>query len=575
MGSLSVRASLLLALFVAGVGLLGVNLALGDRAPATLADLALQRQLDAARVTAEAIGMALADEERAISQIAASPSISASATSSLQPALDSALIARPRLRALGVLSQPSPGEAGRFVAIAGDPAVLPADAVSAAVRQPLPAGRRAVTISLGRSREGGPIAVPPIAVLAPLGSTGRWLVGALADAPLVALGEAVAGTKGDGVSWYVLTSDRTLILTSSGAAGPIDGGGGTAPRAWIEGPTGQVAAVARLPGTDWVLLRQSPGWGELEAGRSAERTAQARTILSMAVGLAAVALLGLWTLRRLRILLKAAEVVPVVGEAAAQEEGDEIARAAAALARVADAYEHLEAEREAANREKARFADLISETIRQPLGRLRDDLGVAREGWERLPEARRWHYVISGHETVERLAHLVGNLMLIGQIDAETLALDKKMFDGLQLARNVVNAALNRYPGFSGRVEALGQIPPGYGDPLRIGQVLDQLLANAWQHGGGEATVVVGQRDGSVLYGVEDRGPGMTSAEADRALHSFGRKRNFSNEVGSVGLGLYLARRLTEAVGGELTYRVQKGAGCTFYIHLPRAPGKM
>jgi two-component system OmpR family sensor kinase len=110
-----------------------------------------------------------------------------------------------------------------------------------------------------------------------------------------------------------------------------------------------------------------------------------------------------------------------------------------------------------------------------------------------------------------------------------------------------------------------------HGDPLRLGQILTNLLDNA-RHAtpaGGTVTVSVRRAGERVLLEVADTGSGVPAAERALIFERFGRgDASRSRNTGGAGLGLPIARGLARAHGGDLTY-VDSPAGATFRVDLP------
>ena len=109
-------------------------------------------------------------------------------------------------------------------------------------------------------------------------------------------------------------------------------------------------------------------------------------------------------------------------------------------------------------------------------------------------------------------------------------------------------------------------------DERRVRQVLLNLVTNAIRYNHADGSVVVGWTvdDGQVRITVHDTGPGIAAEYLDRLFTPFDRLGHDSEE--GVGLGLPLARGLTEAMGGTLGVRSEVGAGTTVTVSLPLAP---
>jgi signal transduction histidine kinase len=98
----------------------------------------------------------------------------------------------------------------------------------------------------------------------------------------------------------------------------------------------------------------------------------------------------------------------------------------------------------------------------------------------------------------------------------------------------------------------------------RLGQVLDNLLANALAASPDHSAVRVGG-DAAALR-VRDEGPGMTEEERARAFDRFWSK------AGGSGLGLAIVKRLVEVDGGTVELRSGSGGGLDVLLHLPSGP---
>lgn len=107
------------------------------------------------------------------------------------------------------------------------------------------------------------------------------------------------------------------------------------------------------------------------------------------------------------------------------------------------------------------------------------------------------------------------------------------------------------------------------GDPIRIRQALDNLIANAVGHSPAGCDVVVGAEvvDGKVLISVRDAGDGIASEHQGRIFDPGVR---LDTGVPGSGLGLAVARAIAEAHGGTLTVLSSPGQGATFTLSLPQ-----
>ncbi len=106
-------------------------------------------------------------------------------------------------------------------------------------------------------------------------------------------------------------------------------------------------------------------------------------------------------------------------------------------------------------------------------------------------------------------------------------------------------------------------------DPLAFTQIFENLLSNAIKYGmGGLIVVSLDVLDGSARLTVRDHGPGIGAAEQARIFEPFERAVKRSSQPG-FGLGLWITRRLAEALGGKVTVSSEQGAGSVFTVMLP------
>lgn len=197
-------------------------------------------------------------------------------------------------------------------------------------------------------------------------------------------------------------------------------------------------------------------------------------------------------------------------------------------------------------------------------GRL--DLIRARATREGRPTDRR--DAEAADAALGRLGRLVRDLLDTSRLERGLFTIDPRPLDLAALARDTALALGTGAPPI--RVEAPAQLCV-YGDPSRLRQVLENLLANAVRHSPLDATVdvAVGRETGAdrpqAVIIVSDRGPGIAPEVLPRIFERFVRGEGSNG----LGLGLYLARRIVAAHGGALTAESSPGAGTRFRLTLP------
>jgi signal transduction histidine kinase len=147
--------------------------------------------------------------------------------------------------------------------------------------------------------------------------------------------------------------------------------------------------------------------------------------------------------------------------------------------------------------------------------------------------------------------------------------LDLRACDAAAVAREVAAGA--EAPGVRVAVETPAGVPEVRADPLVLRRILENLVGNAVEAaraGGGHVTVTAAPAgDGErVRVEVADDGPGLTPVELARAFEDF-----YTTKPGGTGLGLSVARRLANDLGGSLKAESAPGEGSRFALELPAA----
>jgi signal transduction histidine kinase len=168
-----------------------------------------------------------------------------------------------------------------------------------------------------------------------------------------------------------------------------------------------------------------------------------------------------------------------------------------------------------------------------------------------------------------RLTKLIGDLLDVTRLSRGALALHREEVELTTLVREVVaryKPELAR-AGCEISVELTGPVV-GVWDPMRLDQVVLNLLANASKFGARQPiTVAVSRLDGRAILRVTDRGIGVDPAQHARIFERF--ERGSSHQFSGLGLGLYICRRIVESHGGTIGVDSRPGLGATFRVELP------
>ena len=171
---------------------------------------------------------------------------------------------------------------------------------------------------------------------------------------------------------------------------------------------------------------------------------------------------------------------------------------------------------------------------------------------------------------VERLIRLVGNLLDVSTIGGGRFKLQLAEVDSGRLDPDVVEQFSPDLSRAGCTVECHASVPViGYWDPLRVTEVLTNLLSNACKYGARHPVEVrVDREDGIACLSVEDHGIGIAGRDLQRIFDRFERAVS-PGHYGGLGLGLYISRKFVEAHGGKMAVTSAQNVGTTFRIELP------
>lgn len=179
-------------------------------------------------------------------------------------------------------------------------------------------------------------------------------------------------------------------------------------------------------------------------------------------------------------------------------------------------------------------------------------------------------------EEADRLSQLVTEAVGMAQIDAGTVRLDRAPLHLDALVARVLDQFKARSEGREVRVSVSAALPAVMADPDLLGLVLRQLLDNALKYSPpGSPLEIAGEaKDGRVLLRIHDQGPGIPLRERERIFEKFYRWQATASHIPGTGLGLYIAREIARAHGGDVWVEGEPGSGSEFVVALPAAAGK-
>lgn len=231
-----------------------------------------------------------------------------------------------------------------------------------------------------------------------------------------------------------------------------------------------------------------------------------------------------------------------------------------------------------ANQARADFLSGMNHALRTPLNAVIGFADLLTRNADQEPLTRKQGRAVSEIRVAgSRLLGLIDRILDFSDIEAGAVALSMQRVDPLLIVRQAVEA-------MRAEAEALGvtlQAPaasPGYAvaaDPDRLRQILLNLLSNAVRHNlrGGTVLIEVRQVGDRITMAVHDNGPGIALERLESLFQPFCRLSPQENRPDAdgqmvLGVGLAVARRLAQAMGGTLTAASTPGEGASFTLEL-------
>jgi two-component system sensor histidine kinase/response regulator len=231
---------------------------------------------------------------------------------------------------------------------------------------------------------------------------------------------------------------------------------------------------------------------------------------------------------------------------------------------------------EAASKTKGEFLANMSHEIRTPLNAIIGLSYLATRG-EAPPRTR--DYLDKIKSSAQALLGIVNDILDVSKLEVGKLSLEHTAFDLDDVLTHLSNV-IGHKAGEKG-VELLFSTPRDVprqlvGDPLRLGQVLLNLTANAVKFTEtGQIVVAVREdrRDGDrawLEFSVADSGIGMTAEQVGRLFQAFSQAdSSTTRKYGGTGLGLSISQSLVEMMGGRIAVESQAGMGSRFHFCVP------
>jgi len=217
---------------------------------------------------------------------------------------------------------------------------------------------------------------------------------------------------------------------------------------------------------------------------------------------------------------------------------------------------------------------IVSHQLKTPLSVIKGYLEVLiSEDLGKLNEQQK-EYLRDTLENTQRMILLVKDLLDVSKIEEGRLEFKIKPSSLEKIVREAIKefSPLTKAKNCTIFLKVSGKIPPLNIDPMKIKQVITNILSNAIEYNDkkGEIYLTIKRKGNNVLFCCKDTGIGIPEREKKKVFTKFYRsERAIILATGGSGLGLFISKAIIKKSGGKIWFKSKEGKGSTFCFSLP------
>ena len=222
---------------------------------------------------------------------------------------------------------------------------------------------------------------------------------------------------------------------------------------------------------------------------------------------------------------------------------------------------------------RMKFIGIASHELKTPLTAIKANIDfILSEKEGKVPENLK-PYLIAIQRNTNRIQMRMDQMLDLSRMKSNRLLLNRESI----LLSEVIGGYISEVTPVEKRLSIQVAIPRGlfaYADRNALHDIFINLLSNAFKFtaDGGQVSIFAGQKDQSILLGINDTGMGIPEDKLQMIFDEFYQVEG--GKHGGTGLGLAIAKQLVEEQGGNIWVESQLGKGSTFYFTLPLSPEK-
>ena len=222
------------------------------------------------------------------------------------------------------------------------------------------------------------------------------------------------------------------------------------------------------------------------------------------------------------------------------------------------------------DRIRTEFVHTVSHDLRSPLTSV---IGYAELVERAGPLNENQHEFIKHiQDSIQHITSLINDLLDLGSIEAgmdtrrEFVQLEGILRYTIEMLQGQI-----RSKNLNVHLEVTPSLPPLRANPVRLRQVLDNVIGNAikYSYANGEIDISIHFEENQIILKVTDQGPGIPPSDQPHIFDKFYRGTNITSDVEGSGLGLAIVKNIVESHQGRIWVESTLGKGSSFFIVLP------
>lgn len=218
---------------------------------------------------------------------------------------------------------------------------------------------------------------------------------------------------------------------------------------------------------------------------------------------------------------------------------------------------------------KDEFMGMASHELRTPLSSLKGYVQLIQRQ-DNLPNPVN-QYVTKANESINKLQHLINNLLDVSKIQAGKLKFTTKTINLADLVNSCIEDCNHMYTGYKIELTVDPDLPVT-GNPERLEQVLMNLVSNAVKYSGDKKEIFIccKRQDNNAVVSVTDLGIGLSEENQHKVFERFYRVET-DQFLPGLGIGLYISSEIVKEHNGKIEVKSKLNQGATFSFSLPLA----